>query len=723
MKKTILLISIVLISSAAWAGLQISVEGGRSGITSNSVIDIKHDSSSVWLGTGGGVSVTEDNGASWTTYGTETLPSDEVSAMDVNQRGAWVGTSHSETVQDESYPYGNGISLTRDGGQTWQTFNPEQSSYFGKLSYDISTYDSIAYAACFYGGLIRTLDCGATWQNLYPTQLDSINTDSLDYAHGTYTSYGNRFFSVKTDTTAFPDTLSVWGGDADGIHRFFFTKYFSDNFSNGLKKWRKFGAPLPVTVDSAFGRTGILDNMGDTTCNSGVVSKRLFGGQDGFFIQSDVYLDITDSSGCWVEAGMALPRDAHHDWSSDCSDSTINTYGLYFSIAYVGDLCSDPQIPPQARYHAWFNARYLDENNSLVVFDSYSGSNADSFLNNWSTIKIDIDSNRMVKFLAISGVDTHLVWAPTVRLSPSMMTGRNIVLGFRSSGYAGKAYHDSVFANQYGHPFYSDYPDSIAHYFFSSTDSTIADSLKLPGNHVVALGINKRGSVKSAWAACRPVDLGQALAVAYTVDDGATWHTAPITGPSGDISVEAWDFAFSGDTVYVATSFGLYRSTGDYSRWTMLSGFKDLQNQTFYQDSAPFYAVDVVNGTLWAGGSDGTIRSLVGGGWQVFRSQLDPDDYYAYPSPFSPTASTRRGTTIHFKPASDTRVSVKIYDFNLDLVKTVATDLPRRGGVESDDIVWDGTNGDGKIVANGVYFFRIEFDNGKDLWGKVVMIK
>jgi hypothetical protein len=49
--------------------------------------------------------------------------------------------------------------------------------------------------------------------------------------------------------------------------------------------------------------------------------------------------------------------------------------------------------------------------------------------------------------------------------------------------------------------------------------------------------------------------------------------------------------------------------------------------------------------------------------------------------------------------------------------------LPRRGGVESDDIVWNGTNDDGRTVANGVYFYRIELDSGDDLWGKVVVIR
>ncbi len=113
----------------------------------------------------------------------------------------------------------------------------------------------------------------------------------------------------------------------------------------------------------------------------------------------------------------------------------------------------------------------------------------------------------------------------------------------------------------------------------------------------------------------------------------------------------------------------------------------------------------------------------VPGGWRVFRSQQDPTNHYAYPSPFSPDASIRHGTTIHFMPTADTKATIKIYDFNLDLVKTLAENVPRAGNVESDDIIWDGTNGDGKTVANGVYFYRIELDYGDDLWGKVVVIK
>ena len=89
---------------------------------SNSVIDIDHDSAAVWLGTGAGPAVSTDNGNTWTTFGKNPLPAAEVSALSVDNRGVWVATSHSQVSQGDSYPFGDGISLTRDEGQTWIEF-------------------------------------------------------------------------------------------------------------------------------------------------------------------------------------------------------------------------------------------------------------------------------------------------------------------------------------------------------------------------------------------------------------------------------------------------------------------------------------------------------------------------------------------------------------------------------------------------------------------------
>ncbi|HBC47329.1 MAG TPA: hypothetical protein DCZ43_09810, partial [candidate division Zixibacteria bacterium] len=415
MKKTLILISVVLTFSAAWAKMSVDVNDGRGGLTSNSVIDIKHNSSSIWLGTGGGASVTSDGGSTWTTYSAGTIPSDEVSSLAANDRAVWVGTSHSFEYQDQTIPVGDGFGLSRDNGQTWQVLTPEQAHFSGKIPYDLSVYDSIAYAACFYGGLIRTLDYGATWKNMYATQLDSINADSVDYATNTFDSLSNRYFSVKADTTDFPDTFSVWSGTADGIYRYFFTTDFADDFSNGFEKWKSFGSPAPVNLDTTqiHGRTGILDNMGDSTCNSGLISKKLFGAPGGFSMQTDLYLELIDTLGCWAEGGIAFPTNANPNWSDDCSDSAYSAYGLYFSLAYVGEACPDPRVPAPARHHAWFMARFLDENDSLEIFDPFSDSTADHYLNSWNTLKVDIDATGQISFIVISGSNTDTVWAPT----------------------------------------------------------------------------------------------------------------------------------------------------------------------------------------------------------------------------------------------------------------------------------------------------------------------
>jgi hypothetical protein len=244
---------------------------------------------------------------------------------------------------------------------------------------------------------------------------------------------------------------------------------------------------------------------------------------------------------------------------------------------------------------------------------------------------------------------------------------------------------------------------------------------QLPGNFVVALGVQEYQNTRILWAASRPVFSG-GLRVAYSYNQGRTWNTAEITGRLGEDAIEAWDFSFAGDTAFVASSNGLFWSQGDYSSWHLLSNFRDTLDQTYVDDEASFFTVDVVAPDVWAGGSDGVIKGRIGS-WDVFRSSIDAADHFAYPSPFSPDHVTRSGTTIHFKPNADTYASVRIYDINLELVKTVESRIFRRGGVESDDIIWDGTNGDGDRAANGVYFYRIELDSGEDLWGKVVLIK
>lgn len=79
-------------------------------------------------------------------------------------------------------------------------------------------------------------------------------------------------------------------------------------------------------------------------------------------------------------------------------------------------------------------------------------------------------------------------------------------------------------------------------------------------------------------------------------------------------------------------------------------------------------------------------------------------------------------TRIHYAPKQNGKITVKIYDFALNLVATLINNQFRQAGIEYDEI-WDSRNKDGKIVANGVYFFKVEAEGGQKEWGKVAVIR
>lgn len=671
MKKIILALALLLPVSLALGRVSITLDGGITGLTSNAVIDIDHTSGAVWLGTGSGASVSFDSGATWTTFSTESgLPVVEVSALAANDVAVWVGISHSETYSGDDIPFGNGISFSTDDGQTWESFHPfaylfpGYTGSPGMLSYDLAVYDSVVYSASFYGGLIRSTDFGESWEHLFPSQLGETNTDSVDFVDRAYNSLNNRMFSVTVDTSGFPDTLNIWAGSAGGINRFSFPG------AGGVYD------TYPASIVRAFRRDA-----------------------DFAWDQYDWHKDTVTADFFIGVSGESQTED-NEDWLyspvinfSDASACTLFFEQYYFfhdslSVDSGLVLLSDDGGNSWPETVAVFNAPYGDStaaDSQWIDISSFAAGKpsimaAFLYLRNIYELTEGAESWMLDDITFLADGDTLLIedfegdWGPYGNVPPT---------GWLILDY--------------------DYDKQLA------------------GNFVVSLGVQEFQDARIIWAACRPAYSG-GLRVSYSYNDGRTWNTADISDRFGDDNIEAWDFSFAEDTVYVASSNGLFWSQGDYSEWNYFSGFIDSLDQTFVHDEASFFAVDINGSDIWAGGSDGVIRGRAGN-WDVYRSSIDAAAHFAYPSPFSPTHSTRQGSTIHFRPLNDTRATIRIYDINLELVKTVAENVFRPGGVESDDILWDGTNGDGDLAANGIYFYRIQLDSGEDLWGKVVLIK
>jgi hypothetical protein len=73
-----------------------------------------------------------------------------------------------------------------------------------------------------------------------------------------------------------------------------------------------------------------------------------------------------------------------------------------------------------------------------------------------------------------------------------------------------------------------------------------------------------------------------------------------------------------------------------------------------------------------------------------------------YPNPFNPS------TTIKYQIAEPTKVNIKIYSIDGQLVKTLVSDTKDAGYYQ---VVWNGTNSFGKQVASGMYIYRIDAGN------------
>jgi len=247
----------------------------------------------------------------------------------------------------------------------------------------------------------------------------------------------------------------------------------------------------------------------------------------------------------------------------------------------------------------------------------------------------------------------------------------------------------------------------------------------ISGNFVVALAHQQYNGYNRIWAATWPaVDTTEYTGVSVTRDGGLTWDVV-LEG------VKVHNFAFDQDIVYAASSSGLFKSTDFGHSWSCFPQIVDEKTgEKVYSEEVYSVGVDSFH-TIWAGTGDGLALSKDNGyTWRIFRSfkstslSSEPKTY-AYPNPFSPLRHNMYGEDgyVRFQYHTDqsTTVSVKVYDFGMNLVKTVVENKTRTVGGDYAE-VWNGRNDLGEIVANGVYFYKVKLRGKSPFWGKVMVV-
>ncbi|MCM2271347.1 MAG: hypothetical protein NDJ18_02150 [candidate division Zixibacteria bacterium] len=279
--------------------------------------------------------------------------------------------------------------------------------------------------------------------------------------------------------------------------------------------------------------------------------------------------------------------------------------------------------------------------------------------------------------------------------------------------------------------------DLVVSYTVATTinNDTAGASVGLIGNFIPALGIQYlTPDTARIIASCRPttsggygVSVGRVVPVFDTnnVQTGSRYRFDVVYFRNF-----AWNIAAHGDTLFLPTDDGLI--TG----WDLLGdgatvdtvAFRNAQGKDLLFPGTPVYAAKVIDGYLWSGTDDGTVRiSLADLADQKLYIRTDPtEEVYAFPVPFSPNRDDR--VRFHFAVPADGNVTLEIYDFAMNLVATPIENqffdagIYPPGPTEDQRPYWDGRNDKGDVVAVGVYYFRIMYGNGESAWGKLAIV-
>ena len=222
---------------------------------------------------------------------------------------------------------------------------------------------------------------------------------------------------------------------------------WQENFatSNSLDlRWNLYGTPQPQWVSFAFGRFGLFDNNGRLPNGSFAVSRTKIGNGKGYTIESDVYIDVTNPRGTTIcpEIGVTRSLNLPTDPANNVEP------GISMKLMYVGYGANSVPAVYQNNTYVVMTAilqdgtisSSSDPKDGMITAHGEYAFKADVAGNGWHKMKIVVTATKQVSFY----LDGQFIWSPEKPIDASLLKDKNVLLGFTSSGNAGKAYHDYV---------------------------------------------------------------------------------------------------------------------------------------------------------------------------------------------------------------------------------------------------------------------------------------
>jgi len=253
----------------------------------------------------------------------------------------------------------------------------------------------------------------------------------------------------------------------------------------------------------------------------------------------------------------------------------------------------------------------------------------------------------------------------------------------------------------------------------------------ISGNFIVALAYNDYDN--TAWAATWKAEgESEFYAVSSSENSGESWSTFLQ-------EEKVHNFGFKFNNVIAPSDNGAFRTTNKGASWILPTSIIDSETKIPLSTNI-FYSAASQNNFIWVGSADGLARINETSGlpwvgdWKVYfasQSLASSDETYAYPNPFSPKLD--RLKIKYSTGGKDASVTIRVFDFGMNLVKTVIQNVQRGFPIHTIDgsssaengviDFWDGKDDAGNTVSNGVYFYRVEIDDKEPVYGKILVVQ
>jgi hypothetical protein len=241
----------------------------------------------------------------------------------------------------------------------------------------------------------------------------------------------------------------------------------------------------------------------------------------------------------------------------------------------------------------------------------------------------------------------------------------------------------------------------------------------ISGNFITALAFNSNTNTvwASTWKAEDPFEF---YGVSSSIDGGESWNVFLQ-------DERPHNFGFKDDQVIAATDNGAFRTSNKGSTWILPNNITDSETGVTLR-ATEFYSASSDGNNVWIGSDDGLARITETGFWQgewkvYFASQpLKSDrETYCYPNPFSPRQEQLK--IKYSTGGNEASVTIRVYDFGLNYVRTVIQNAPRNRTVEGAPEFWDGRDDNGNLLPNGVYFYRVDINDEEPIFGKIIYMQ